>query len=119
MQLHTLFNVDDPICLYCQASCDVFETSIGHPALVIDEYTCQQCQEKYEINHIDDKYFGFGFSCKDLRVFHNYDHNQFGLLKKESDLKVRDNYIWIPYFDVNFSNKEDLYHKLKVYITFA
>ena len=119
MQLHTLFNIDEPTCLYCQADCNIFETSIGVPALVIDQYTCQQCQEEFEIHHIDDKYYGFSFTCKDLRVFHFYSANQFGIVKKEFDLKFIYNYIWIPYFAVNFDKKMELYNKLKVYIVFA
>jgi hypothetical protein len=119
MKLHALINEDDPICLYCQGRCDVSQKASGYPDLVTYTYSCQKCQEVFESNTIDGKYFAFSFTCKNFKVFQNYGANNFGLDKKGPDLDFTYKYVWIPYFDINFSQKEELYHKIKTYILFA
>lgn len=126
MMLHTLFNIDDPICLYCGADCDVSSTGVGiaPTTLVIDQYYCQnkRCKEEFEIHHINDVFYGFSFTCNEFRIFHLYEENQFGVTKKEADGMVKsgkDNYIWMPYFNVDFNAKEEIYRKLGVYVTFS
>lgn len=119
MEFHNLLADNNYNCLYCQGRCDMSSTSIGYPALIIEAYSCQKCQEVFETEHIDNNYYGFAFTCNGLKAFYNYQVNQFGLSKVNFDIKIRNNLVWVPYFDINFSNKQDLFKKIKTYTTFA
>jgi hypothetical protein len=112
-------DLDNPICLYCQGECDVWQNASGFPPIVGDCYTCQKCEEKFTIFFIDSsevKFISFLFTCKEFEVAYPYSANKFGICRK--DFK-EDKHIWIPYFDVDFSNKEELYQKIKTYILFS
>jgi hypothetical protein len=119
MELHNLINMDDPVCLYCQAYCDVFQDAKGYPPLVTNAYTCQKCKEKFEMFVVDGsnvKYIGFSFTCNHYKVWQSYINNKLGLANISFDAI---DYIWVPYFEVDFSKKEELYKKIKTYILFA
>ncbi len=117
IQLHTLFNPDNPTCLYCQGACDT--SGFGEAMMMVDTYTCQNCKEEFEIGGIiGDPTQGFGFTCNGISVYHNYEMKQFGLKRKGPD-DWKFNLIWIPEFEVNFSEKEKLHQRLLTYIIFS
>lgn len=113
MQLHEQFNLEDPICLYCNSRCDV--KGDGSPTLFLsNKYTCINCHEVFETAAHGDEINAFLFTCNDLLVTHVYTLKNFGIHKLGSD-----DAIWTSEFKIDFSDKEKLYNKLKVYLTFA
>jgi hypothetical protein len=113
--LHKLFNPDDPICLYCNSECDV--NGFGEAMAVVDTYTCRQCKEEFEIFSVGE-IRGFNFTCNGISVHHNYPTNQFGIkriTKEKSSLDL----VWLPEFEVNFSEKEKLHRRLLTYLIFS
>ena len=119
MQVHTLFNVDDPICLYCKSSCDFFATGDNYTILYfIDHYTCQKCGELFGIHYVKElPIHGFEFSCNSILVFCDYKSNLIGIKKNISE--GASEFMWVPSFDIIFEDKLALYNKLKIYLTFA
>ena len=115
IQLHTLFNPDNPTCLYCKSACDT--SGMGEAMMVIDIYTCRQCKEKFEIGGIiGEPTNGFGFTCNGISAFHNYELKQFSLGLVDKIMSPR---VWVPEFDVNFSEKEKLHQRLLTYMIFS
>lgn len=127
MMLHTLFSTDESICLYCKSECSY--SAFGEALMVSDTYTCNKCDEKFvisgmissasdecgaEVIEVD----GFTFTCNGISSHSNYDMKQFGLKKISKD-DWKSPLIWIPEFAVDFSDKEGLFKKLKIYLTFA
>ena len=119
MFLHELFNQDDPACLYCQDKCWV--RGWGEALMYADTYTCIKCKEAFSITGMrndPDEVDGFTFTCNGISSHSNYEMKQFGL-KKISEDDWKSPLIWIPEFPVDFSDKEGLFKKLKIYLIFA
>ena len=118
MELHNLIDIDNPICLYCKSYCDIFQNATEYPPLVSNTYTCQKCKEKFIIYFVDGseiKFTGFQFTCNEYDVWLSYKEKKFAIKKKDTPADR----MWVPYFDFNFSEKDKLYQKLKVYVLFA
>jgi hypothetical protein len=131
MQLHTLIDREDPKCLYCGSDCDI--SLCGNAPLfgnsITDEETlsCRSCLEYFtitsEAGYAGTTYISFIFSCKDILVNCLYAQDVFNLkkslLKKKIILDVKHAGVNIPSFNIDFSNKEELYKKLKTYLIFS
>jgi hypothetical protein len=121
MLLHKLFNTDNPTCLYCQGSC--WTRGWGEALMTADTHTCKDCGEAFQItgmysatDEVDVE--GFSFTCNGIKAHHNYRLKSFGLSKVTED-SWKHALIWIPEFSVDFSDKEGLFKKLKIYLTFG
>jgi hypothetical protein len=114
-QLHTIFNDDHPTCLYCKGDCDV--SGFGEAMAVVDTYTCRQCKESFEIFSIGEVK-GFTFSCNGISVHQNYELKQFGLKRKGPD-DWKSSLVWIPEFEIDFSEKEKLHRLLMTCLIFS
>lgn len=120
---HELIDRDEPKCLYCNSDFDLNLKSewIPNTALKADKeiLTCRKCKEVFEIHSLqggdgNTEYVGFTFSCKKFRVFFNYIESYFDISDENGK-----HIIAIPSFQVNFSDKNKLYEKLKTYLVFS
>lgn len=121
--LHELIDREEPRCLYCNSYTDINFVSERPPrtSLVLEkeELTCSKCGEFFIIHYIQNslaetEYDGFTFTCNDYSVYYNYIESYFDI----SDLNKK-HITAIPAFEVNFSDKEKLYNKLKTYLIFS
>lgn len=122
MLLHESIDPNEPKCLYCNSDVD---TGLSSEYLMntgiradVETLTCKKCKEVFEIHStqgLDGTTVigGFAFSCKRLRIFHNYAEPHFEI-SKGLGLVIR-----IPEFPIDFSNKKKLHEKLKTYIIFS
>jgi hypothetical protein len=119
MLLHELFNLDEPTCLYCQGECWV--KAWGEALMFSDTYTCKICKEAFSITGMrnePNEINGFTFTCNGISAHQNYEFKSFGLKKiSEDDWKYP--LVWMPEFLVDFSDKEGLFKKLKIYLLFS
>ena len=126
MLMHELIDREDPRCLYCQSEVDIkSDCSFYHAGSTynVDLFSCRECKEQFEIHWIEDEDpIAFTFTCKELVVYNQYD---FFFIGKKDLLSVNcmnsRSYNSISYFpfEVEFSNKDALYQKLKVLILFS
>jgi hypothetical protein len=119
---HQLFSEDgDNRCLYCQGKCEFFAgEGGGAPPLLyfIDQYACQTCSEKFSVHYIyglEGDPFGFGFTCNELTISHNYRKSTIKIALKERFQET----IEVPAFEYDFTDKETLYQRLRTCLTFA
>jgi hypothetical protein len=121
--MHELINMDNPRCLYCEGDIDFSHTSSSDLAngtrSDVEALTCRFCEERFLIyysqNSIGEtKHTGFAFSCNDCFISYNYNLCNFSIF---------DQHRWfittIPYFTIDFSDKNKLYNKLKIYLVFS
>lgn len=133
MLLHELIDRDYPKCLYCQGGMNVKvegdDWSFNVFEVVI--LTCRVCNEVFEIHSTGQSDTGdlrdadctsFLFSCVDIcaRVVYSEnicylnDHN----LKWPTGL-TSSGLQTVPMFDIDFSDKQKLYTKLRTYLIFS
>lgn len=107
-------DLDSPTCWYCNVS---LQHTYGDGDLSInqDSYTCKICKEKYRLYHFDDKIKRATFTCIDLLINLDVEKNQYGI-KYNHDYNK---YIWIPPFNIAFSDKQLLNIKFKTYLIFS
>jgi hypothetical protein len=133
---HELIDRDDPRCLYCHSEFDLKLETVGgqggfHSGFVLidrENLTCRSCGESFWIFSIVDagnvtEIVTFSFSCKDIRVVHDYGSgfiigSKNSFMNDLSNLSTSGNPILSP-FDIDFSDKKKLYTKLKTYLTFS
>lgn len=123
METHKLIDPEDPKCIFCKSPC--FVSGAGwSPDYFIDKYECinKQCREEFAVHRKKDKPpYAFDFTCGPLMVVHHYDTNYL-VLRRWTDITTEsatDNPIGIPYFDMDFTDKEALIRKLQTYMLFA
>jgi hypothetical protein len=122
MLLHELIDRDEPKCLYCNSGVDTRLTSewIPKTALKADHegVSCHSCNEVFGIYSFQKSdgetvYTGFTFTCREYNIYFDYSMNCF-------DVKIGAEYVTtIPFFTVDFSDKEKLCEKLKTYCVFS
>lgn len=127
MLMHELIDREDPRCLYCQSKvniksdCAMFRAASLYN---VDTFSCRKCKEQFEIHCIDDEEpIAFTFSCEEIVVFNQYKTDfEIGaeeLLWKNCMNGRPNNSIYIAPFEIEFSNKSELYIKLKSLILFS
>jgi hypothetical protein len=129
-KLHELIDREDPKCLYCNSDFDIELSGdyIGGSSsmLNVDILSCRNCHEQFEITSIDeaDNVIAFAFTCKGIVIRNVYHLQSFILGGKEllygiisSSYPENPNYI--PEFNIDFSDKNKLYEKLKTYLIFS
>lgn len=90
---------------------------------MVDTYTCTQCREIFEIHKKSDEEVSFLFSCNGIYVRCVFDVENFfvstnsDLLYSKSGLTTPT--VEIPRFVIDFSDKEKLHNKLRIYIIFS
>lgn len=121
--LHELIDRDEPRCLYCNSYTNInfVNERLPNSSLLLEkeELLCSKCEEVFIIHCIQNsfgetEYDGFTFTCNNYRVYYNYIESYFDI----SDLSKK-HITAIPAFEVNFSDKEKLYNKLKTYLIFS
>ena len=131
-KLHKLIDKYEPECLYCGQEMKLTLQEIGGspPFENVEKLLCLKCNSIFEI-HCEEtdehtKYVGFLFSCRDIYVLNQYKsdthENQFliGNHQLRADMKgPRAKHVVIPAFTPDFSDREKLYEKLKLFILFS
>ena len=107
-------NVNCPTCLYCHEQC-----SKTYENTSFIKYKCQICNEIIILYGTID----VNFSCLDFLINTTLFENDFKIEKCEDIQNKKyissDKWISIPQFEIDFSNKEKLYNKLKTYMVFV
>jgi len=125
--LQKLIDKDDPKCLYCKSRCNFQLNSDSSPrsiTYVIEIYSCQNCGEVFEIRNWEGDAIEnaqFIFSCKEFAVL-SVPNNGFHIASRNSlwpSYHKKGECVDIAEFNVDFSDKEKLYQKLKTYIVFS
>lgn len=112
--MNNLIDEDDPKCLYCNGICKT--THDSDATLITDRYACLICGEVFEKSYTIGFEPGiFSFTCQDLYIIVFAKTAKFAVSSIDKNNKIN----YIPYFDINFSNKNSLYQKLKTYLTFS
>jgi len=116
IKLYELIDQDDPKCLYCNSECNVSSTQFN------DAFKCNKCHEvlkihyKININNSNpSKIYVYTLSCKDLLIYIYQNNKAFFIIGYINEIDLMN----IPYFQIDFSDKEKLYRKLKTYIIFS
>jgi hypothetical protein len=138
--MHELIDREYPVCLYCGSQCDTkFSGELlprSNYQYNVDILTCQACGEVFEIHakqsaEGETQYLAFSFTCKDYYVYCGYNDKSLYIGKNpESLFDEAGNFpdfiiglsvaaVILPKFQVNFSNKNKLFEKLKTYIIFS
>jgi len=105
-------DLDNPGCLYCLHKLkDV--TSYADILLRQDLFVCPNCNEGYTLLIKSDTVYCAFFTCFDIEVISYLDKDDFGI--KPFNSKIKD-FIWVPEFFIDFSDKNTLYSKLKTYL---
>ena len=126
--LHQILNEDDTRCLFCNEYCNVkldSTTNNGFSSYNISTYDCASCFETFEVHWLGysdpTEVLSFVFTCNGITVFIKYDSGMF-IGKQEllfnKQVNVFD-YTVIPFFDINFSLKDELFEKLSTYMVFS
>lgn len=129
--MHELIDNEYPRCLYCQNDCVVGYSGEKAPmgcTVNVETLTCFECPAVFEIHSIqssdgETSYTSFVFTCKSLCVVNNYSSSTFRI--GDRDLlwgEVRQHPktpVDTEVFEVDFSDKNKLYDKLKLYLTFS
>lgn len=115
----------NPLCLFCNSKTEFCGqiTNLGNKAVFLDEYQCFKCNEffssitTFNINKLKSKeYFLFTLE-KDKEVIIDLENKKIALnkfYKDQEDLNLSSLY-WLPYFDLDFSNKNKLKDKINTY----
>jgi hypothetical protein len=129
---HNLIDREDPICLYCKGRCNI---ALGGDVLSsrtidIETLTCQECGEVFTISSTqsldgETTYTEFSFSCKKMNVHHEYASEKFSIFDHSKPVMDENGIakdiagIQIPAFEADFSDKDRLHDKLRIYILFS
>lgn len=110
MFLHEANEIDK--CLYCSSDLEIqyknWQDSVGDTIL-----KCNSCGEEIRFyNFLSVKVVLV--SCKDLFIICDFSD-----VYQVANASLTSKTVEIPIFDVNFSDKEKLYSKLKTYLTFG
>lgn len=111
-----LVNIDDAICPYCKSHCNINSQSIDNFEIHYDTYHCVSCNELYSLSFVADICYNFQVSCKELLVTLSRRPDGFRI-SRGSEIRLGGKNI--PLFQIDFSDKEKLYFKLKTYILFS
>jgi len=103
---------DNPKCLYCYHII-YNNSSFGDLLLQQDLFVCPSCNEGYTIIIKDGIITCAFFTCIDIEIISYNNKNEFGIKHFYSKLK---DFIWIPEFNIDFSDKQSLHEKLKTYL---
>lgn len=123
--LHELVDREDPKCLYCGKQCEVSleGTRLSGSNLIEDHdiLLCRSlnCRERFRIDSIqhpdgETEFVGFHFTCKGYLINYKYDEKEFEIADRS-----RKRICVCPPFEVDFSDKNKLYEKIKTYIVFS
>lgn len=121
--MHELIDREDPHCLYCNGKCDIALEGKLLPASSTtydtETLTCQECNERFCIDNIQNEkgettYIAFSFTCKKYNVVFLYTDKAFDLYTRKGK-----HITTLPVFEVDFSDKNKLYDKLKIYVLFS
>jgi hypothetical protein len=119
--IYCKFTSTDVNCYYCDTL--LYKKKIG--TSIFDETYCFVCtnilcQERF---YYGPKAGAFSFTCKDLICAYTYKTNLVSISNFNSivDAETTQKFIknTIPSFEINFSNKDKLYNKLKTYLSFS
>ncbi len=127
--MHELIDREEPKCLFCQSETNVDVSSNWdnrYGRMDTETLTCRSCKEIFVIHSNQDtsgetRCTGFAFSCKGVLIYYDYDSNKFWIGNHQKNYKslfVSEPTI-IPYFSVDFSDKNKLHEKLKTYLIFS
>lgn len=104
-------------CFYCNGSMSsqAVESSWAKGIRkVLITWGCHECKECFTFSGIEDETpDSLQFQCKEIRVFIYYKADSIAL---QVDFKQP---IYLPYFEIDFSDKEKLYNKLRTYLLFS
>jgi hypothetical protein len=127
MNMHELLGIDSPegpCCLFCHSQCSMSGGGVNSSPkpLCSDQYSCLDCSESFTVHRIgDDLPYAFDFTCGQFLVVHYY-HTKFLMLRRWDMMTTEtseDNPVGIRYFEIDFSDKQALISKLKIYMLFA
>ncbi len=103
-----------PKCLYCGEKCEI--SSSGDVQIEFIKYNCISCLERVAIViFINSNKKDILISCNDLDIRYIDSSNVINI-SKQTEIT---NGIDVPYFELDLTNKEQLYRKIKVYLTFS
>lgn len=107
-------NYNRPECLYCKSICEA--ESGGEAAMVVTSYDCKSCGDYFSIISIAGSK-ELQFTCKEYCLLYQEGDSHFEIYN--TDWASHEDKVPIPMFDIDFSNRERLYEKLKTYLIFA
>jgi|ERR1700723_3204088 len=108
---------EDPKCLYCHSELDSDVEASWNSNRAAEStyfYRCEICFEQFRVFLLRDAEKNFFFTCKDICVLQDFQLSEYGLSTLD-----KSEVIWVPQFEIDFSDKEALWLKLKTYITFS
>lgn len=119
-----IFDIDNPLCLYCNGSCSTHTTGVVR--LQTDTYYCDPCNESFIFFYKDDVLNTFEFTCNNYSILIDLDTDIYKICLNVSDLIELQasynkpvKYIKVPEFTIDFSNKQKLFEKLNTYAIFS
>lgn len=115
-------------CPYCKGQLSVGGSGIPELIYTVDFYTCTQCQEVFEVHREKDAESSFFFSCNGIYVRYIFNDSiihrtcfistdeslRYGISGLSTPHKIE-----VPLFVLDFSNKEKLHNKLRVFLIFS
>lgn len=107
MNLYNIFDKENPLCFYCNASATKFSDN---------GFRCEKCETEYLKNNIV-----FIMPCFMLALCYTpleIRSNVITIMSLDLE-KNKQADIEIPIFDVRGMSEEELYNKLKTYMTFS
>lgn len=131
MKVQDLLNQDHPQCLYCSSALEIKVVSDAASFPIYNSvtiYTCTVCKEIFEIStaysDLNEEFntesiASIGLSCNDISILINYIDN---ICYISHNMKHHDRLSYlvsVPIFELDFSNKDKLYQKLKTYLLFS
>ena len=133
--MHELIDQEDPCCLYCRSQLQIESSGewVANSKVIqeVEKLTCPKCEEHFEIYSIQDDtsethYESFTFTCKDIAVFYHYTNKNFIIGNHKLLFTSLTDFAFsligtnnVPVFEVDFSDKNKLYNKLKIYVLFS
>jgi hypothetical protein len=109
---------NNPVCLYCKSSYFKALHELNDD-LETFEFKCLSCNERF-YKHIFKSIIIYMFSCYDFLVSEQLDDkiSITKIIKNDLNHNITSE-ITIPKFDIDLSNKEEIYSKFKLYTTFS
>jgi hypothetical protein len=121
--LHALLNIKGYInnseasCIYCRNKCPLEKKKSSFDEW--DLYLCKKCQESFIVYYDllnEDTADAFSFTCKGITIYQDYNDIDVFLLRK---YESKGDAVSIPFFEIDFSDKERLFKKIKTYLMLA
>lgn len=107
-------NYNRPECLYCKSICE--SDSGGEAAMSMTTYDCKSCGDYFMIISVSNTK-ELQFTCKEFCIFYTKGDSYFEIYNTNGT--SHEDWVRIPMFDINFSDRERLYEKLKTYLIFV